>query len=53
MLWPKTGEGTAKHVDHARVHWLDHPRLRATQVNVTPDQSTILATYIGPETAGD
>ena len=42
--WPPTFAG---HVDTVRRHWLDHPQLRATQVNVTPDQATILATYIG------
>jgi predicted O-methyltransferase YrrM len=43
--WPPMHDGQ---VDHARLWWFDHPRLRTTQVNVSPDQATILATYIGP-----
>ncbi|TDP94903.1 class I SAM-dependent methyltransferase [Labedaea rhizosphaerae] len=42
--WPPTFAGKP---DPARRYWLDHPRLRATQVNVTPDSATILATYVG------
>ena len=34
-------------VDEARLHWLAHPRLRATQVRVTPRYATLLATYVG------
>lgn len=43
--WPPLFEGR---VDEIRMHWLDHPRLRATQVNVAPDHATILASYLGP-----
>jgi predicted O-methyltransferase YrrM len=46
--WPPKYDGQ---VDQARLWWLDHPRLRATQINISPEQATILATYIGP--AGD
>lgn len=42
--WPPLFQGE---VDEARRHWLEHPRLRATQVNVTPERSTLLATYVG------
>lgn len=44
--WPPIYDGR---VDTARQHWLDHPQLRATQVNTTPEQATILATYIGDQ----
>ena len=43
--WPPTFDGRP---DQARLWWLDHPELRATQVNVTPGQAVILAAYIGP-----
>lgn len=39
---PRFGDG----VDSARLHWLEHPRLRATQVRVTPEWSTLLAAYV-------
>ena len=42
--WPPTYAG---HTDTARLHWLDHPLLRATQVNLTPHHATILAIFIG------
>jgi predicted O-methyltransferase YrrM len=42
--WPPLFRGEP---DTARLHWLDHPRLRATQVNVTPDAATLLATFLG------
>ena len=42
--WPPRFEGR---VDTARQYWLDHPRLRATQINVAPGHATLLATYIG------
>jgi predicted O-methyltransferase YrrM len=42
--WPPRHAG---HVDTVRQHWLDHPQLRATQINVTPASATILATYLG------
>jgi predicted O-methyltransferase YrrM len=41
-VWPPQHGGG---VDAVRVHWLAHPNLRATQVNVTPKSATILATY--------
>lgn len=42
--WPPRFQGR---VDTARRYWLDHPRLRATQVNVAPGQAALLATYLG------
>ena len=42
--WPPLFQGEP---DAARMHWLDHPRLRATQVNVAPGASTLLATFVG------
>jgi predicted O-methyltransferase YrrM len=42
--WPPRYAGR---IDTSRQHWLDHPDLRATQVNVTPESATILATYLG------
>ncbi|HEX4787838.1 MAG TPA: class I SAM-dependent methyltransferase [Actinospica sp.] len=42
--WPPLFQGEP---DTARLHWLEHPRLRATQVNVTPGASTLLATFLG------
>lgn len=42
--WPPTYAGR---VDTARLQWLDHPLLRATQVALTPHHATILATFIG------
>lgn len=42
--WPPTFGGQ---VDEARLWWLDHPQLRATQINVSPDHATILAVYVG------
>jgi len=34
-------------IDVVRRHWLEHPRMRATQVRVTPEWSALLATYVG------
>jgi predicted O-methyltransferase YrrM len=42
--WPPMFQGR---VDEARRHWLEHPRLRAAQVRVTPEWSALLATYVG------
>jgi hypothetical protein len=42
--WPPMFQGR---VDEARRHWLEHLRLRATQVRVTPGWSALLATYVG------
>jgi hypothetical protein len=39
--WPPRYAGP---IDTPRQHWMDHPDLRATQVNVTPESSTIVAT---------
>lgn len=41
--WPPRYAGQ---IDTSRQHWLDHPDLHATQINVTPESATILATYI-------
>jgi len=46
--WPPMHGGV---VDTARTYWLDHPQLRATQVNVRSDAATIIATYVGEDTA--
>ena len=40
--WPPLFQGE---VDEIRRHWLEHPLLRATQVNVTPEWSALLAAY--------
>lgn len=40
--WPPRYAGR---VDTPRQHWLDHPDLHATQINVTPASATIIATY--------
>ena len=42
--WPPTHEGRP---DTARLHWLQHPRLLATQVRTQPDAVTIVATRAG------
>lgn len=47
--WPPMHGGA---IDTARTYWLDHPQLRATQVNVRPDAATIIAAYVGRHTAG-
>lgn len=39
---PRFGDG----VDTARLHWLEHPQVRATQIRVTPEWSTLLATRV-------
>jgi hypothetical protein len=39
--WPPRFDGE---IDTARVHWLEHPDLLATEVRVHPDCATILAT---------
>jgi predicted O-methyltransferase YrrM len=43
--WPPLFAGE---VDTARLHWLEHPRLRTAQVNLTPDAAGLIAAYIGP-----
>ncbi len=42
--WPPLHNGE---VDRCRLHWLNHPRLRATQINVAPDATTVVGTYTG------
>jgi predicted O-methyltransferase YrrM len=42
--WPPTFDGRP---DQARLHWLEHPRMRATEIRVTPSAATLVATYIG------
>jgi len=42
--WPPTHDGQP---DTARLYWLEHPRLRACEVRVTPTAASILATYTG------
>ena len=39
--WPPMHEGS---VDRARLHWLEHPDLRAVEVRLAPDLVTILGT---------
>ena len=41
--WPPTYHGEP---DHARLHWLRHPSLLATQIRVTPEMMTVVAIYI-------
>ncbi len=33
--------------DQARMYWLNHPRLRAAEVKVTPTAAAIAATFLG------
>jgi predicted O-methyltransferase YrrM len=42
--WPPTHGGR---LDAARRYWLDHPRLRAAEVKVTPTAATIVGTFLG------
>jgi len=42
--WPPVHQGQP---DTARLRWLQHPRLLATEVRTQPDASTILATFTG------
>ncbi|HEX6682774.1 MAG TPA: class I SAM-dependent methyltransferase [Candidatus Limnocylindrales bacterium] len=42
--WPPMHGGEP---DAARIYWLDHPRLRATEVRITPTAATIIATFTG------
>jgi predicted O-methyltransferase YrrM len=46
--WPPRFAGE---IDTARLHWLTHPHLRATQVPVDPASVTVLATYV-PDGSG-
>jgi predicted O-methyltransferase YrrM len=34
-------------IDAVRRYWFEHPRLRATQIRVTPEWSALLAVYVG------
>jgi predicted O-methyltransferase YrrM len=42
--WPPRHGGR---LDEARMHWLDHRRLRTAEIRVTPTAATLVATYIG------
>jgi predicted O-methyltransferase YrrM len=42
--WPPMHDGAP---DDARMHWLNHPRLLATEIRTQPDASTIVATLPG------
>jgi predicted O-methyltransferase YrrM len=42
--WPPLHDGQ---LDAARLHWLKHPRLLATEIRTQPDASTIVATFPG------
>lgn len=42
--WPPVHDGFP---DTARLHWLNHPRMRASEIRVTPAAATIVATYVG------
>jgi hypothetical protein len=42
--WPPTYQGR---VDRARMYWLEHPRLRAAEIRVTPTAASIVATFLG------
>lgn len=41
--WPPAHEGER---DHVRLFWLEHPNLRATEIRLAPDLSTIVGTRI-------
>ena len=34
--------------DESRVHWLDHPQLRATEIRVAPDLAVIVCRHLPP-----
>lgn len=42
--WPPRVGGQ---LDEARLYWLDHPRLRTTQVRVRPDAATLIGYFTG------
>jgi predicted O-methyltransferase YrrM len=42
--WPPRHAGQ---VDTARMHWLDHPLMRTTEVRTTPTTASLLAVYVG------
>lgn len=37
----------AAEIDEARMFWLEHPRLRTTEIRVTPTAASLIATYVG------
>ncbi|GHI07983.1 transferase [Streptomyces cellostaticus] len=41
--WPPLHEGAP---DLARLHWLEHPALRATELRLAPDLSTVVGTRL-------
>jgi hypothetical protein len=41
--WPPLHEGE---VDRARLHWLEHPALRATELRLAPDLSAVVGTRV-------
>jgi predicted O-methyltransferase YrrM len=41
--WPPVHDGR---VDRARLHWLEHPALRATELRLAPDLSTVVGTRL-------
>jgi hypothetical protein len=42
--WPPRLDGE---IDTARLHWLDHPALRTTEIRLAPDLATLVAVYLG------
>jgi predicted O-methyltransferase YrrM len=42
--WPPAHGGKP---DHARMHWLEHPRMRTTEVRITPTAASLLGLYTG------
>jgi hypothetical protein len=43
--WPPVFRGEP---DEARLHWLRHKDLLATELRLTPDLATVVARYPGP-----
>ncbi len=43
--WPPRYEGGP---DKARLHWLTHPALLATEIRLTADLATVVARYVSP-----
>ena len=48
--WPARHDGAP---DTARMHWLTHPELLATELAIAPDLATVVARYVGSTLAGD
>jgi predicted O-methyltransferase YrrM len=42
--WPPRLDGE---IDTARLHWLDHPALRTTEIRLAPDLATLVGVYLG------